>query len=312
MKQTFQELPERIQNHLRGITASSGLPPGDESLQALASNWIKKRELFAGQVQALDMIELASYDPTDCRAVLLLSYSGSLMSLEAVSPSEEASEPALEAAPAAGAAVAAPKPPARKFEYASIKLRHDVPDTIQADAVQLSSEVRLDEVVTFRGSPVARSSEILHIASFPADVSPGEQNRRLREAMLFLTNGFAKLNRQLTQVNAAIDHFTTQNMVQFIAKRSGLTQAKTREVIDDYIAMIRAGMMMGERVPVGRLGRAHVQKQPARKAYMGRNPSTGEDMLISAKPPTMVPRFSFSGAVKSAAERLPVEEEDEE
>lgn len=276
----FTNLPSRIQHHLRSVTESSGLPPGDESLQLLARNWIEKRDLFNRQIAGLDMLELEEFTPDDPRAVLLLTYSGSLISLEAGGST-------------------------RGFEYASINLRHDVPGLTTASGVSLKSAVAIDHIAEFADAPIARTSEILRIASFPLELPVNEQNRRLREAMLFLTNGFAKLNRSLTRMSAEIDHFTTHNMVQFIAKRSGLTQAKTREVIDDYLAMVRAGMMMEERVPVGGLGRAFLQQKPARSAYMGRNPATGEEMLISAKPAAMVPKFSFSKSVKEAAERVP-------
>ncbi|AFG36267.1 HU family DNA-binding protein [Spirochaeta africana] len=283
----FTDLPPRIQKHLRGITESSGLPPGEDSLQLLTRNWIEKRQLFSAQIASLDMIELPEVAANDPRAVLLLTWSGSLISLE--TPDADGG---------------------RGFEYASIKLRHDVPGLTTAAGVEIDGNLTVDQVAVFSGAPISRSSEILHIASFPPDLAASEQNRRLREAVLFLTNGFAKLNRALTQVSSELDHFTTQNMVQFIAKRRGLTQAQTREIINDYVAMVRAGMLMGERVPVGSLGRAFLQQQAARKPYMGRNPATGEDLLIPAKPPTMVPKFSYSSAVKSAAERIHVPEED--
>ncbi|MFW5800620.1 MAG: HU family DNA-binding protein [Spirochaeta sp.] len=280
----FNALPARIQKHLRGITESSGLPPGDESLQLLARNWIEKRSLFESQIESLDMLEPAGLASEDPRAVLLLTYSGSLIGLEAESNGS------------------------RRFEYASIKLRHDVPDVTTADSVVINDDLAVDQVAAFSGAPISRTSEILRIACFSPELPAAEQNRRLREAMLFLTNGFAKLNRSLTQVSTDMDHFTTQNMVQFIARRSGLTQAKTREVIDNYISMVKAGMLMGERVPVGSLGRTYARPRPARKAYMGRNPATGEEMMIPARPPTMAPRFSFSKAVKESVERMPASE----
>lgn len=284
--ETFNDLSPRIQRHLQAITESSGLPSGEESLAAIAENWLNKHRLFIDQLTALDMQEIVKFAADDPRAVLMLTYSGSLISLET---------------PAEGKG--------RRFEYASIKLRHDVPGLINADGVDLDSSLAIDHVAVFSSSPIAKSSEILQMASFDSALAPNEQNRRLREAMLFLTNGFAKLNRSLTQVSSELEHFTTHNMVQFIAKRTGLTQVQTREVLDNYLDMVKAGMLMGERVPVGRLGKAFLAQQPARKAYMGRNPATGEEMMISARPPAMAPKFSYSKYVKDAADRLPVDDD---
>ncbi len=289
----FDILPQRIQDHLRTITATSGLPDGDESLEMITRNWLEKRRLYQEQADALDMQQLDSFSMDDGRAVMLLTYSGSLIGLES---NREGKGPG-----------------GRRFEYASIKLRHDVPDVIYAKGVQLQSNLKLDEVAQFAGSPVARSSEILMVTSFADDVKPDEQDKRLREAMLFLTNGFAKINRTLTLVSGDLDHFTMQNIVRYIASRTDLTQAQTREIIDDYLSMVEAGMMMGERVPLGRLGSLSLHQRPARKARMGRNPATGEEIMISAKPAVMIPHFSFFGRVKKRAERVPVQEElDEE
>jgi nucleoid DNA-binding protein len=44
-----------------------------------------------------------------------------------------------------------------------------------------------------------------------------------------------------------------------------------------------------------------IRVRPAREAHPGRNPSTGETIMIQAKPETKVPRFTFSKTFKEAA-----------
>ena len=123
MEHHFADLPPRIQRHLRAITESSSLPAGEESLQLLTRNWIDKRKLFASQIASLDMLELTEFTADDPRAVLLLSYSGSLISLE----SRRAEE-------------------GRAFEYASIKLRQDVPALTTANGVLIQGDLKTDQV----------------------------------------------------------------------------------------------------------------------------------------------------------------------
>ena len=103
------------------------------------------------------------------------------------------------------------------------------------------------------------------------------------------------------------DKFTESSMVQFISDRHELDKKKAKEVIKDLFDMIAAGAMKGERVPVGGFGKIYVSIKPARKARMGRNPATGEEIKIAAKKATKVPKFVFSKAFKETAlkARLP-------
>ncbi|THB64312.1 MAG: HU family DNA-binding protein [Spirochaetaceae bacterium] len=283
----FDQLPEKIQRHLATITSTSGLEKEPDALERITKNWLEKRRLYQEQAEALDMVDLEHFSADDPRAVMVLTYSGSLIGLEAAGKD------------------------GRRFEYASIKLRHDVPDLLSARNVELTSPIAVDHRASFQGSPVAQTSEVYCVTSFDGTVPIEEQSRRLREAMLFLTNGFAKINRTLTQISSELDHFTMHNIVQYIGRRCELTQAQIREVLDTYLSMVEAGMMMGERVPMGRLGRLYLKAKPARKARMGRNPATGEEIMIAAKPEVMTPRFSFSSRVKDRAERVPVESDQE-
>jgi nucleoid DNA-binding protein len=281
----FEDLPERIQRHLQSITESSGLPPGEDSLARITANWIEKRDLFEEQTELLDMRDIEELSPDDDRGVLVLTYSGSLLSLGPAEPADGGATPA----------------PGRRFEYASMPLRADVPSLVREEDVRLEGSIRRDVPARFSNCSIEQSSPVLRAVACAPEVSAADQERRIREATIFLTNGFVKLNRTLTMPAGEIEHFTMKTMVQYVAKKNGLTQTVARQVIDDYLLMAEAGALLGERVPLGRIGKLFLGSRSAQKARMGRNPSTGEEMLIPAKPETGVPKMSFSKHLKERA-----------
>src|SRR5512136_1013517 len=103
MGEYTQKLPEGIRAHLGGLVHGSGLPDTEESLEALARVWLEKKRMFEEQIQALQMQEAGRLAASDPRGALLLSASASLIT---VGPLDETG---------------------RRVEYASIKLRTDVP-----------------------------------------------------------------------------------------------------------------------------------------------------------------------------------------
>lgn len=280
---TFDDLSERIRTHLESVTETSGLPDEPESLHRITENWLTKRRLFSEQISALSMESEGAHSADDPRGVLMITYSGSLLVL----------------GPAGDTG--------RALEYASISLRADVPDLVTASGVALATDAVVDQPVLLSDSPVERSSEVLEIASFPAGVSPADQAERLREASIFLTNGFVQANQTTLTEDVDLEQFTLRAMVNYIAARNGATQSETRAIINDFLTMVESGMLLGERVSVGSLGKVHLSVRAAQKARVGRHPSTGEELLIPAKPETAVPRFSFSGRIKERSSRVPVD-----
>ena len=96
------------------------------------------------------------------------------------------------------------------------------------------------------------------------------------------------------------EKYTESQMIQYIAEKHELPKAKSKEILADLFDMIATGVLRGERVPVGKLGKIYFSIKPARKARMGRNPSTGEEIKIAAKRATKAPKFSFSKTFKEA------------
>jgi nucleoid DNA-binding protein len=282
--ESFNELPDVIKHHLQSVTDTSGLPKGPESLEKITNNWLEKRQLFQDQLSALDMIEVERLDDFDTRAVLVLTYSGSLVAL----------------GPETGSG--------RWMEYASIKLRQDVPDLVQRDRVSTAAPIAKDAPVELKEAPVKASSPALIVATFDQSLPNSEQEIRIREATIFLTNGFVKLNKTLSvESENTLEQFNKTTIVTYIAKKNGLTQKQTRQVVDDYVQMLEAGMLLGERVGLGRIARLFLAKRPPQKARVGRNPATGEEMTIPAKPATAVPKASFSQHIKDRAGNLRME-----
>jgi len=271
----YDDLPEEIRRQIDAILADAGSRSEGVTKDSLAAVWSEKFRLFSSQVESLGMTMESSFAPDDARAAILLTYSGSLVTL----------------GPKRGKD--------RWLEYASIKLRVDVPDLVRGDHVALDGPVGLGTAASFQGCSVKKTSSVFRIAVCPAGASPDDQERRVREATIYITNGFIRLNRSLSIGDAGdVDQFTTKAVITYVAKKNGLTQAVTRAVVDDYLSMVETGMLLGERVPLGKLGNASLRYQAARKARIVKNLKTGEDLLVPAKPASLAPKFSFSQSVK--------------
>lgn len=277
MENKFDQLPDTLKEHLKSITESSGLPDTADSLRMISENWFDKKELFEDQVKALGMTEVTSFGKDEKKAALMLTYSGSLISL------------------------GSNRNGGRWVEYSSIKLRNDVPDILIEEKAVLSKDTGVDATLEFEQGPIKSTSSLLKIAVCGDDVSLDEQDKRIREATIFLTNGFIKINRTLSIYADADMGFSTKAIITHLAKRNSLTISQAKRIIDDYTYILESGILLGEKVPLGRLGRLYLKLKPAQKARIGRNPSTGEEITIKAKPEMLVPKIKFSAYIKERA-----------
>lgn len=97
------------------------------------------------------------------------------------------------------------------------------------------------------------------------------------------------------KINVAIpDKFTANSMAQYMAEKHELSKKQAKDILEDLYDLINAGVLKGERVPVGKIGKVFVRVKPASKARKGRNPLTGEEITIKAKKATKVPKFTFT------------------
>jgi DNA-binding protein HU-beta len=97
------------------------------------------------------------------------------------------------------------------------------------------------------------------------------------------------------------DKFTSASIVEYLAEKNNLVRKEVKQVLEDLFEVVGAGVMNGERVALGKMGKMFVRVRPARAAHIGRNPLTGQEIKIPAKPATKVPRFTFSKTFKEAA-----------
>jgi nucleoid DNA-binding protein len=97
------------------------------------------------------------------------------------------------------------------------------------------------------------------------------------------------------------DKLTGASMVGYLAEKNGLVRKDVKQVLEDLFELVEEGVMRGERVAIGKIGKMFIRVRPARPARQGRNPATGQEITIPAKPATRVPRFTFSKTFKEAA-----------
>ena len=281
------EIPAEVAAHLSELVKSSdeAWAAEDGALEKLEDLWLVKQRLFVEQIELLDMEFVDRVSADDPRGMILTTFSGSLVAL---GPGSR-----------------------RKFAYASIRMRSDVPDILNAEDVSLAEDAGVGRGAVFHGAPVKKTSAIYRIAAVPANLSADEQESRVREAMVFLTTSFVHLNRHFTMPgDTGPGQFDKKSMVKYLADSNDLPQKTVRRLIDDYAVLLETGMLMGKTVSIGQLGRLSLNLKPVRKARVGRNPATGEEMTFPAKPAHMAPVFKFSSRTKERTANLPVPGED--
>ncbi len=280
-------IPSDVETHLKKLISSSSdqWAKTEDSFDRIKELWLKKDKLFSDQIALLAMDEVEHLDKEDERGILLLTYSGSLVSLGCGKQ--------------------------RTMEYASIKLRGDVPDIIKADKVQITSQLKKGAAATFSGGSVQNTSSLYKIVVCKEGVSIDEQEKRIREATIFITNSFIHLNRDLTVMDRDnnIDQFNKKEMIRYIASKNGVSQKLAKEIVDDYTFMAETGLLLGKSISIGGLGKITLKWKPERKARIGRNPSTGEEITIAAKEAHYAPTFKFTGRIKEKSEMVEKREE---
>ncbi len=96
------------------------------------------------------------------------------------------------------------------------------------------------------------------------------------------------------------EKFTVASMTTYIADLRDISKKDAKDLLDSVFHLVESGVMAGERVPVGNMGKLFVKIKPATKARLGRNPLTGEAIKIAAKKATKVPKFNFNKSFKES------------
>ena len=173
MGEYLDQVPPEIQDHIRQITKTSGLPDTDDSTEMIAQGWLEKRRAFEKITTRMSLEEVDFFEKTDDRGCLAMTWSGSLLN---IGPIRDGS---------------------RLAQYASIGLRKDVPEASTKPASQLGADVRVGAPVSFTVGPIASSSPILKIAVTGEEMDLEEQERLITKATEVLTREFVKTNEDL-------------------------------------------------------------------------------------------------------------------
>ena len=119
------------------------------------------------------MEEIESFEQSDDRSVLALTYSGSLIN---IGPKIEGN---------------------RQLEYTSVGLRSDVPDAVSEPSTDLANDVNLDMPVNFSHGRVKNTSAIFKIAVLAGDLEPEEQWEKMGEVTQILVDEFVDANKTI-------------------------------------------------------------------------------------------------------------------
>jgi len=101
----------------------------------------------------------------------------------------------------------------------------------------------------------------------------------------------------------ALPMWTKQELVQYVAEAAELKQDQVRDVLEALDSAVEDALKECERIRIGT--RVPVTIEPvlrkARKARMGRNPATGEEVRIKAKPASVVIRAKVAKSGQGVA-----------
>lgn len=176
MGEILAGLPAPIQTHIKSIARSAGLPDNEESYERLAQGWAEKLRLFEEKTQAEGMTEVERLGQDDPKGCVALTYSGSLI---LVGPQDEG---------------------VRKCVYNSIGIRKDVPDSVAKDDSKLAGDVLIEHPVEFEQGPVKSTSAIFKIAVAQEALTVVEEQEKISEVTVILTEGFVDVNKALVPV----------------------------------------------------------------------------------------------------------------
>ncbi len=81
-------------------------------------------------------------------------------------------------------------------------------------------------------------------------------------------------------------------LLKTVSERTGMARKEVEQVYEHTLRTIQDAVRKGEKVALTGFGRFTQRVQAARRAGMGKNPFTGEEIRIAARPERKLPRFS--------------------
>ncbi len=173
MGEYIDQVPVEVQDHIRQITRTSGLPDTEEAVDMIAQGWLEKKQRFEKITARMELEEIDVLPKSDARGCLVMTYSGSLLNIGPL------------------------RDKGRMAQYASIGLRKDVPES----AVNVGSELAADVVqgapVSFVKGPISSSSPAFKVAVTSEELNLEEQENLISRATQVLTREFVEVNREI-------------------------------------------------------------------------------------------------------------------
>src|SRR5213596_3790569 len=93
---------------------------------------------------------------------------------------------------------------------------------------------------------------------------------------------------------------TQTQLAEAVAERAGLSRAQAKSAITALEEVVLEEVGNAQKVKIGNLVQLTVRVKPATKARPGRNPATGEEITISAKPASVDVRARALAKTKAA------------
>lgn len=176
MGEILNQLPSEIQIHIKGIAKSAGLSDDEESYEKLAKGWLDKKTIFETQIADQNMMEVESLNKDDEKGAVALTFSGSLVLIG----------PLVEGF--------------RKAGYNSIGIRKNVPDSMVQENSKLAADITVNSPIEFESGPVKSTSSIYKIAVCKDDLDAIEQEEKISEVTVIMTEEFVNVNKDLVPV----------------------------------------------------------------------------------------------------------------
>ena len=94
---------------------------------------------------------------------------------------------------------------------------------------------------------------------------------------------------------------TQTQLADAVAERADVTRADAKRVLQALEEVVLDQIADAEKVKIGGVVQIEVRMRPATKARPGRNPATGEEITISAKPASVAVKARPLAKAKSVA-----------
>lgn len=94
---------------------------------------------------------------------------------------------------------------------------------------------------------------------------------------------------------------TQTQLADAVADLSGTSRAEAKRALEALEEVVLEQIAEGEKVKIGGVVQIEVRLRPATKARPGRNPATGEEITISAKPASVAVKARPLTKAKAAA-----------